>query len=137
MTAVDTNVIVRLLTQDDRKQAGYAGSLFAAEQVWISKSVLLETSWVLESVYRFSAASVREALTKLLGLPNVGVEDETAVARALALAGKGIELADALHLTSKPEGARFVSFDQTFVRRARKAGAVETVVLDSRTVREM
>ena len=42
---------------------------------------------------------------------------------ALALTERGIEFADALHLSSRPAGAAFVSFDRSFVRRARRAGA--------------
>jgi len=37
----------------------------------------------------------------------------------------GVELADAMHLSSRPPGAVFVSFDQSFVRRANRAGATE------------
>jgi hypothetical protein len=61
----------------------------------------------------------------LLGLKNVHMEDEPSVAAALALTAHGIELADAMHLSSKPTGAVFVSFDQSFVRRAMRAGVAE------------
>ena len=123
MTAVDTNVVVRLLTGDDVKQAAAAKSLLAAEPIWIAKTVLLEAGWVLRSVYGFSEGAVRDALGKLLGLKNVHAEDEPAVAAALALTAHGIELADALHLSSRPPGAAFVSFDQSFLRSAKRAGA--------------
>jgi hypothetical protein len=43
---------------------------------------------------------------------------------ALALTAHGIELADARHLSSRPPGATFVSFDPSFVRRARRAGSI-------------
>jgi predicted nucleic-acid-binding protein len=123
MTAVDTNVLVRLLTGDDAEQSAAAKSLLAAESIWIAKTVLLETGWVLRSVYGFDEDAIRNALGKLLGLKNVHAEDETAVAAALALAVHGIELADALHLSSRLPGAAFVSFDQSFVRAAKGAGA--------------
>jgi predicted nucleic-acid-binding protein len=123
MIAVDTNVLVRLLTGDDAKQAAAARSLFAAGPIWIAKTVLLETGWVLRSLYGFEESAVREAFAKLLGLENVHTEDEPAVAAALALTVHGIELADAMHLSSRPPGATFVSFDQSFVRRAKRAGA--------------
>jgi hypothetical protein len=55
MTAVDTNLVIRLLTQDDRKQAAIASTVFATGEVWIAKSVLLETAWVLESIYGLDA----------------------------------------------------------------------------------
>jgi predicted nucleic-acid-binding protein len=123
MTAVDTNVVVRLLTGDHPKQAAAAKSLFAAGPIWIARTVLLETGWVLRSLYGFDESAVREAFTKLLGLKNVHTEDKPSIAAALALTADGIELADAIHLSSRPPGAAFVSFDESFVRRARRAGA--------------
>jgi predicted nucleic-acid-binding protein len=123
MIAVDTNVLVRLLTGDDREQAAAARNLFAAQQIWVAKTVLLETGWVLGSLYGFEESAIREAFTKLLGLRNVQVEDEPSVAAALALTTHGIELADTMHLSSRPHGATFLSFDRSFVRRAKRAGA--------------
>ena len=122
MTAVDTNVVVRLLTGDDPRQAAAARSMFASGPVWIAKTVLLETGWVLRSLYGFDESAIRTAFTKLLGLKNVHVEDESAWAAALELTASGIELADAIHLSGRPPGARFVSFDKSFVQRARRAG---------------
>jgi predicted nucleic-acid-binding protein len=121
MIAVDTNVLVRLLTGDDPGQTSAARSLFAARPIWIAKTVLLETGWVLRSLYGFEESAIREGFTKLLGLEGVHAEDESSVASALALTARGIELADAMHLTSRPPGATFVSFDQSFVRRATRA----------------
>src|SRR4029077_14673079 len=118
MIAVDTNVLVRLLTGDDPKQAAAAKSLFAAGPIWIAKTVLLETGWVLRSLYGFDESAIRGAFTKLLGLKHVHTEDKASMADALALTAHGIELADAIHLTSRPPGAAFVSFDRSFVRRA-------------------
>jgi predicted nucleic-acid-binding protein len=123
MTAVDTNVLVRLLTKDDPKQTEAARSLFAAGPIWIAKTVLQETRWVLRRTYGFDDITVRDALTSLPGLPNVYTEDQSAVASALALAAHGVDFADAMHLSSRPSGAVFVSFDRSFVRRAKRAGA--------------
>ena len=125
MTAVDTNVVVRLLTQDDPKQAAAARSLLAAGPIWIAKTVLLETGWVLRRLYGFDESAIRDALTKLLGLKNVHTEDKPSMVAALALTLHGVELADAMHLSSRPPGAVFVSFDQSLVRRAKRAGENE------------
>src|SRR5664279_1810736 len=125
MVAVDTNVLVRLLTGDDSRQETAARSLFAREPIWIAKTVLLETGWVLRSLYGFEESSIRDAFTKLLGLTNVHAEDESSVAAALALTAQGMELADAMHLASRPPGAAFVSFDRSFVQRARRAGGAD------------
>ena len=130
MIAVDTNVVVRLLTADDAKQAASARSLFAAGPIWIAKTVLLEAGWVLRSLYGFDESAIREAFTKLLGLKNVHTEDEPSVASALALTVHGIEFADAIHLSGRPPGTVFVSFDQSFVRRAKRAGATQVSGVD-------
>jgi predicted nucleic-acid-binding protein len=121
MIAVDTNVLVRLLTCDDPKQAMAARAVILRDSVWVAKTVILETAWVLGSIYAFDEAAVVDALTKFLGLDNVQAEDEPAVAAALALTAHGIEFADALHLTSRPPGASFVTFDKAFVRCAKRA----------------
>ncbi len=89
MTAVDTNVLVRLLTGDDVEQAAAAKSLFASRQIWIAETVLLETGWVLRSLYGFNEEAVRNPFVKLLGLKNVRVDDEVAVSAALSFAGVG------------------------------------------------
>lgn len=123
MVAVDTNVLVRLLTGDDPAQARAARALFSRERIWLAKTVLLETAWVLRSLYGFDEGAIGDAFTKLLGLKNVEAEDEAGLAAALALTGRGVEFADALHLSSRPEGAGFVTFDKAFVRRAKRAGA--------------
>jgi predicted nucleic-acid-binding protein len=125
MIAVDTNILVRLLTGDDPKQAAAARTLFATEPIWIAKTVLLETGWVLRSLYGFEENAVSEAFTRLLGLRNVHAEDEQSVAAALALTSRGIEFADALHLSSRPHDAVLVSFDRLFIRRAKRAGAAQ------------
>jgi len=129
MIAVDTNVLVRLLAADDPGQTAAARTLFAAEAIWIAKTVFLETSWVLRRLYGFDEPAIGEAFAKLLGLENVHAEDESSVAAAIALMGEGMELADALHLNSRPVGAEFVSFDKTLVRRAKRAGIPRTTSL--------
>jgi predicted nucleic-acid-binding protein len=129
MIAVDTNVLVRLLTGDDPGQEAAARSLFARESVWIAKTVLLETGCVLRSLYRFEENAIRNAFTKLLGLANVQTEDGSSVAAALALTAHGIEFADAMHLSSRPLNAAFVSFDKSFVQRAKRAGISDIVAI--------
>ncbi len=65
MRAVDTNVLVRLLARDDAAQAE-AAEAFVAGGAWVSHVVLVETIWVLESVYEvdFSDCLVLEAARK-------------------------------------------------------------------------
>jgi predicted nucleic-acid-binding protein len=126
MVAADTNVVVRLLTGDHPGQAAAARRVFESGPVWIAKAVLLESRWVLERLYGFPERKIHEAFRSLLGLRGVFCEDSAAVERALALSFEGIDFADALHLTSCPNEAAFVSFDRKLVKRALRAG-IESV----------
>lgn len=133
MIAVDTNVVVRLLTNDDPKQAAAAKSLFAAGPIWIAKTVLLETAWVLRSLYGFEESAIRDALYSLLGLKNVFTEDKPSMVAALDLTIHGIDLAAAMHFSSRPPGTVFASFDPVFIRRAKRAGIIEVFGLALKT----
>jgi predicted nucleic-acid-binding protein len=92
------NVLIRLLTADDPQQAGAAKRLFESGSVWVSKTVLRETAWVLHSAYGFEDAAIGKAFTNLLGLDNLHAEDESSIATALGLMGGAIDFADAMHL---------------------------------------
>jgi predicted nucleic-acid-binding protein len=71
MLAVDTNVLVRLLTGDEPKQAAAARALFAAEPIWIAKTVFLETGWVLRRPVRLFRQSLRSARDPLAIRPRI------------------------------------------------------------------
>lgn len=122
MRAVDTNLIVRYITRDDPKQAAIAGRIVGSERIWVAKTVLLESEWVLRGVYEFSATEVLAALQALLGLPNVSTEDAEAVAAALSWAQGGMDFADALHAASAGPADRFITFDADLVKKAKKLG---------------
>ena len=128
MIAVDTNVVVRFLTRDDPAQAARAKALIEAGPVFVPRTVVLETAWVLRSRYRFERAAVGAAITRFASLPGIEVEDGPAVMRALAWYGQGLDVADALHLASSHPARAFATFDATLRRRARGvAGAIPVV----------
>lgn len=120
MIAVDTNVVVRLLVGDDLKQSKAARALFEHEIVWISRTVLLETAWVLDSVYGLDDRQVAATLGGLLGLAQVKVEDGEGVRLALDWAAQGMDLLDAIHLSGVPDSTQFTTFDRGLVRSAKK-----------------
>jgi predicted nucleic-acid-binding protein len=124
MIAADTNIVVRLLTGDDPAQAGRASSLFAAETIFLSKTVMLESEWVLRRLYRLDRSAVLAALSGLAALPNVRCEDEAALGDAFLSARQGMDFADALHLASAGAAAYFATFDEELMKRAPKAGGV-------------
>jgi predicted nucleic-acid-binding protein len=125
--AVDTNIVVRLLVNDDPRQGAIARRLFESDEIFISVTVLLESAWVLESVYDLSPGDAAKALRRLLGLPNVRVEDAGNVAAALDVAQKGLDLADALHLSRMPAEAEFITFDRELAKAGKKVRPVRLV----------
>jgi predicted nucleic-acid-binding protein len=125
--AIDTNVVVRLLTNDDPAQAARAADLLARERVLVPKTVLLETEWVLRYSYELPSSAVLAAFRKLLGLPQVAAEDATAIARALELYEGGMDFADALHLASARDTTAFATFDTRLAKRAGREGAVRVL----------
>jgi predicted nucleic-acid-binding protein len=123
--AVDTHVVVRLLTNDDPAQAVRAADLFAHQDILIVKTVLLETEWVLRYSYGLPAAAVLAAFRKVLGLPRVAAEDAPAVVLALRLYEDGMDFADALHLSSGREAEAFATFDLRLKKRAARRARVQ------------
>ncbi len=112
MIALDTNVLVRVITLDDPQQATQAVELMESDRLWLSKTVLLELEWVLRYSYQLSVETIANALRSLLGNRRIEIEDRTAVVRALRLFSTGLDFADALHLASSGPADRFATFDR-------------------------
>ena len=127
MIAVDTNVVVRLLTGDDPAQFARVHKLFETETIFLPKTVVLETEWVLRSLYGLPAQDIVRALSALVALPQVRSEDASTIVEALELSRRGLDFADALHIASSRMAERFATFDRTLIRRAR-ASATHIVV---------
>lgn len=85
MAAADTNVLVRLLVQDDPVQARRAEAFLKAHRpLWISTVVLVETCWVLSSVYAWNKAQLLACLQGLQDSPDVTLQAPQAVREAVA-----------------------------------------------------
>lgn len=125
MLAIDTNLIVRYLVGDDPAQALPARRLIDNNDVFVCLTVLLETEWVLRSVYEFSASQCAKALANFAGLPRVTVEDAPAAAKALSWMEKGVDFADGLHLAKADGCEAFVSFDREFAAAANALGGIK------------
>ena len=125
MIAVDTNLLVRLLTNDDSMKAKRALRVMESDDILIPKAVLLETEWVLRHGYVLAREIIAQSFQKLLGIPNVKTEDQQAVNQALRWYQEGLDFADALHLASSAKADRFATFDRDFVKKASKLGSIE------------
>jgi len=83
MHAVDTNVLVRLVTRDDPRQVR-AAEAFVARGAWVAHIVLVEAIWVLASVYELKAPTLATAVDMLLNHRDLIVQDADVVVAALA-----------------------------------------------------
>ena len=82
MRAIDTNVLVRLITRDDRKQVAAAES-FVSKGAWVSTLVLIEAVWVLAAVYELTHAEISTAIDMLLHHRDLTIQESDSVAAAL------------------------------------------------------
>ena len=122
MLAVDTNLIVRYLTGDHPRQSAKARAVIDGVDVFVSTTVVLETEWVLRSVYSYDPAQICAALRAFAGLSRVSLEDPALVATALDRAARGLDFADALHLGRAEDCDAFITFDRRLIKSAQAAG---------------
>jgi predicted nucleic-acid-binding protein len=82
MRAVDTNVLVRLVTRDDEKQVA-AAEAFVANGAWVPQLALAEATWVLAAVYDKDHSEIATAIGMLLNHKDLTLEASEVVASAL------------------------------------------------------
>ena len=89
MIGLDTNILVRYITQDDSKQAAQANvlidSLDEASLGFVSMVTVVELSWVLESAYSFSRDQFTAVMQTLLSVDTIKVDNAVAVASAVRI----------------------------------------------------
>ena len=129
MIAVDTNIIVRFLTQDDKPQYRKCLRLFRDEDIFIPDTVILETAWVLSFVYKFKPSNISMALGALFGLPNVVLSNAQATATVLKLYERGVDFADAFHLALSEGCSELKTFDNAFAKKAKDLSGCTVSIL--------
>jgi predicted nucleic-acid-binding protein len=113
----DTNILIRAVVADDKKQARAAARLLkGAELIAVTLPCLCEFVWVLRRVYQFGQENIFAALEALLNADNVAV-DRPAVDAGLSMLKAGGDFADGLiaHEGAWLGGDTFVSFDKRAV----------------------
>lgn len=84
MIVVDTNILVRYLTNDDPEQSLQEKELLKnSKTILVTKTVLLECEWVLRSAYKLPRESILNCLMTVCGLPNVIVENAKHILTAI------------------------------------------------------
>ena len=119
MIAIDTNVLVRLLVNDQPIQGKASQKLFASEDIFIPDTVLLETEWVLRAAYGLGRIEVCAAFRRVCGLRNVAVSDGPLIAQVIDWHEAGFDFADAFHLSLSQHLDAIKTFDEKFAKRGK------------------
>ena len=139
MIALDTNILARFYVEDASdpeavRQRPVARKILETEgAIFIPVTVVLELEWVVRAFYGFSAKQFASVVQHLAGLPNVMLEDRAEVLTAADLHSKGLDFADALHLSRSNHCDVVLTFDdRAFARRARRWVATPRVEVPRR-----
>lgn len=120
----DTDILVRAVVQDDKKQADIAKNILEqAELIAIPLTCLCEFNWVLQSVYQFDRVEFANAINAIIQASNVAV-DWPAVEAGLAVHNDGGDFADGViaYEGRYLGGEGFVSMDKRAVSLTQRQG---------------
>jgi predicted nucleic-acid-binding protein len=129
LIAVDTNVLIRLITADEPLQTRRVEELIQGSYLFVSMLALLETEWVLRSSHGYSRQESHSALLALVQLENIIVEAMEFVTWALDRHSQGADLADMLLLVAARDAEAFATFDKKLEKQAGAASPVPVMKL--------
>lgn len=134
MIAVDTNVLARFYCDDPddpeaaRQRPRARRLMIESPAIFVPLTVVLELEWVMRGFYGLPAESFCQAMEHLLGMPHATVDRWETVRDAIDLHRRGLDFADALHWISSAAGTQLVTFDNRFIRRAKRLARTPPVV---------
>ncbi len=127
MIAIDTNVLVTFLARRQDPDFPAVAARFVNDEIIIIPTVLLETEWVMRSIYRHDARTVIDSFERLGEMPNVLFDPADEIDAALSYAKLGLDFADAVHLALAQKAAVFLTLDRAFARRAARCPGAPAV----------
>jgi predicted nucleic-acid-binding protein len=98
-----------------------------SDDIFIPKTVLLETEWVLRHAYKIGRLNIIIGFQKLLGLPNVNIEDPDCIYQAISWYENKFDFVDALHLASSRRCISFATFDSSFIKKAQQFSSMDMI----------
>ncbi len=131
MIALDTNIIARVILNDDPTQYAAASEALSQDAL-ITPTVLLELLWVLRSLGGLQTADLQEIVRTLAARSNITIGTPgapEACQEFLRLWAAGLDPEDAAHVAFVGDVDAFVTFDKDFSKRAKKAGSTMPVEL--------
>ncbi len=123
MIGIDTNILVRYITQDDERQGKLARTFLETQLTtetpgFISNIVLSELVWVFETAYRYARETIAQVLERLFESAVLRFESTQIIWRALNWYREGQGFADAMIVLGND--ARSCLYTLTFDKRASK-----------------
>jgi predicted nucleic-acid-binding protein len=122
MKALDTNVLARFFIDDpdDAQAVKQRPAAIAAMsgRAFVSVTVLLEFEWVMRGFYALPRRDVASVLHALTSIEHISIENRDAVLLALAAFDRGVDFADALHISRSVRATAFATFDRRLTKRA-------------------
>lgn len=129
MIALDTNILARLVTNDDHAQARQAAALIdTGNALFVPLTVTLELEWVLRGAYALDKHAIARSFEALLSIRNISFERQADIQLALQHYQSGFDFADALHHGSTAGCKALATFDEKFKKLAVKAKLKPPVV---------
>ena len=119
MIALDTNIIVRLITEDDPAQVKRSRALILDRSAFVQSTVLLETEWVLRYSYGFEKDQIALAFRMLAQVHAIELACSDRLDAILSSYCDGVDFGDALHLAECPV-ASFASFDRVLAVKSQR-----------------
>lgn len=124
MKGIDTNILIRFLVQDHQQQAAIVHQLFSETErlkqtLLVTNLVLLETIWVLESVYQVKRSAILDTIDELMTLPILQFNQQPVIRQFLDTARQSkIDLSDALigHWARERGCTTVLTFDKKAAR---------------------
>jgi predicted nucleic acid-binding protein len=120
--ALDTNILLRSVLDDDEKLSPAARRIIERDLCHVSLLAIGEMGFVLMSVYRVKPSAVARACRNLAALPNIECENEARLLAAMDGVDAGIDWFDALLWAGAPVGVVLATFDKTFAKLAASLG---------------
>ncbi len=128
MIAVDTNIFLRLIINDNPQMTAKAEFLLDGEGIFVARTVLLETHWVLTSRMGCTEADATTRIGRTMRHSGLQVEGGERTLSGVAAAIDGLDFEDALHLCSTPGNMVFATFDKKLKNRATRLAFPISVV---------
>ncbi len=118
MIAIDTNILLRLILEDDPEQSKAARDLLAANKLFVPVTVSMEAEWVLRAAYRLARDQIANAIEFIISVENMEFEMSVALLWSVARYRDGADFADMVHIVASKEMSAFATFDKRLEKQA-------------------